>query len=437
MLRIGMVVENRYKILREIGRGGTSCVYLAENIRLHNYWAIKEVYKNRIIENENKSSMLIAESNILTRLRHPGLPSIVDIINTPYSDLIVMEYIEGVSLDKILSQRGVCSEKDVLKWAQQLCDVLSFLHSQQPPIIYRDMKPANVMLKPDGNIVLIDFGMAREFNKRSLHDTTYLGTHGYAAPEQYNDKCQSDARTDIYSLGVTLYHLVTGHDPCLPPYGINSIRVHNPSLSSQLDAIIQRCTKLEPEQRFQSVSELSNALKSIDGTEKIAVEFDEKPNKKTKKWLWLVAIVSVVVIGIIVASVSSMKYMMGNCSGIVGELSTDIINKVNEAQDVTLYFEQDVYIVETNERKYFSFEPEKTGYYDIYSNSGDVIPVIWLSDSDGTLLGQDNTTGEYSDFSLRCWLDKGETYYIETTLYNQDTSIPSTGSFWIYVVYSE
>ena len=186
-----MTVDNRYKIIRVIGRGGSSCVYLAENIRLHNRLAIKEVYKNgRIVENQN--TMLISELSILTKLRHPGLPTIYDVIYTAQSILIVMEYIEGVSLDKHLLQNGACREEDVIKWGKQLCDVLKYLHSQQPPIIYRDMKPANIMLKPDGTVSLIDFGTAREFKSSSVEDTTCLGTQGYAAPEQYGGHGQTE-----------------------------------------------------------------------------------------------------------------------------------------------------------------------------------------------------------------------------------------------------
>lgn len=433
MLKIGMIVDNRYKILREIGRGGTSCVYLAENIRLHNYWAIKEVYKSGATDDGAKSNMLIAESSILTKLHHPGLPSIIDILNTTQSYLIVMEYIEGVSLDKVLNQKGACSEKDVVKWGQQLCDVLSYLHTQQPPIIYRDMKPANIILKPDGNVVLIDFGMARKFKKQNQHDTTYLGTHGYAAPEQYNDKRQSDACTDIYSLGVTLYHLVTGHDPCIPPYGINSIRTFNPALSSQLDTIIQKCTKLEPEQRFQSAVELNNALKSVGCIERIAVDFDENPKKKNNKLVCVLAVISILLIVVIIVAFSSIKSTAKDYSALFDNIGNFIMN---ELEDATLNFEQNVYIDEPNKREYYTFVPEKTGYYNVYSVSGDVIPVIWLSDADDNLIDKANTSGEYMEFSLHCWLRKGETYYIETTLYDRDPCIPATGSYCIYIEYA-
>ena len=171
MLQVGMLVDNRYKILRVLGRGGSSCVFLAENIRIHNYWAIKEVYKTGRTSPGNPSNALLAESSILTKLRHPGLPTIVDVIETPQAYLIVMEYIEGVSLDKLLQQKGAQPEQVVLQWAKQLCDVLQYLHARTPAIIYRDMKPANIMLKPNGSVTLIDFGVAREYKPNHARDT--------------------------------------------------------------------------------------------------------------------------------------------------------------------------------------------------------------------------------------------------------------------------
>lgn len=436
MLRVGMVIDNRYKIIREIGRGGTSCVYLAENVRLHNRWAIKEVYKGVANKDGAKNDMLIAESNILTKLRHPGLPAIIDIINTSQSYLLVMEYIEGVSLDRVLEKKGACSEKDVLKWGQQLCDVLAYLHCQNPSIIYRDMKPANVMLKPDGDIVLIDFGMAREFKKQNKHDTTHLGTHGYAAPEQYSGNRQSDARTDIYSLGVTFYHLVTGHDPCLPPYGINSICTINSSLSYKLDSIIQKCTKLEPELRYQTVDALKKDLMSVNNCATQPVIFDKKEKKKSNKWMLALLLIPVILIVSIIGAVYGIKVRTGRFLGYLDEMGGYVLEELFGYEDeATLFFEQDVYINEPDQRKFFSFVPEKSGYYDVYSVSGDGIPVVWITDSDDTLIDKDNTAGEYTEFALNCWLDKGETYYIETTLYDQDPSIPATGSYWIYIEY--
>lgn len=256
MLEIGSLVDGKYKILNKIGQGGMSVVYLAMNERANKQWAIKEVRKDGVQNFEVVQQGLIAEINMLKKLDHPNLPSIIDVIDEEGRFLIVMDYIEGNTLAKALREYGAQPQEQVIEWAKQLCDVLGYLHSRKPPIIYRDMKPSNVMLKPDGNVVLIDFGTAREYKSSSIADTTCLGTLGYAAPEQFGGHGQTDGRTDIYCLGATLYHLVTGQSPCDPPYEIYPIRYWNPALSSGLERIIIKCTQRNPEDRYQNCAEL-------------------------------------------------------------------------------------------------------------------------------------------------------------------------------------
>ena len=260
MLEIGSLIDGKYKILNKVGQGGMSVVYLAMNEKANKQWAVKEVRKDGILDFESVKQGLVAETDILKKLDHPNLPSIIDVIDTDEAFIIIMDYIQGNSLNKILEEYGAQSQSNVIEWAKQLCDVLGYLHSRQPPIIYRDMKPANVMLKPDGNVALIDFGTAREFKEKNLADTTCLGTVGYAAPEQFGGMGQTDARTDIYCLGATLYHLVTGLNPCEPPYVIKPIREINPALSSGLEKIILKCTQRDPNDRYQSAAELMYAL---------------------------------------------------------------------------------------------------------------------------------------------------------------------------------
>jgi eukaryotic-like serine/threonine-protein kinase len=258
---IGSVVEGKYEILKLIGQGGMSKVYLAMDKRLNKQWAVKEIEKKaRDKNNEIIFQSAIAEANMIKKLDHPSLPRIVDIIE--YEDFIyvIMDYIEGEPLSKILDEYGAQPQDLVIDWAKQICEVLDYLHTCTPPIIYRDMKPANVMLKPDGNLKLIDFGIAREYKEQNLADTVSLGTKGYAAPEQFGGKGQTDPRTDVYCLGVTLYHLVTGQNPCEPPYELYPIRHWNPQLSGGLERIIQKCTQLNPEDRYQSCAELLYAL---------------------------------------------------------------------------------------------------------------------------------------------------------------------------------
>ena len=260
MLEIGSLVDGKYKILNKVGQGGMSVVYLAMNEKANKQWAVKEVRKDGIRDFEVVKQGLVAETDILKKLNHPNLPSIIDVIDTDESFIIIMDYIQGNSLNKALEEFGAQPQDNVIAWAKQLCDVLNYLHTRTPAIIYRDMKPANVMLKPDGNVTLIDFGTAREYKEKNLADTTCLGTVGYAAPEQFGGMGQTDARTDIYCLGATLYHLVTGMNPCEPPYEIKPIREINPSLSSGLERIILKCTQRDPNDRYQSAAELMFAL---------------------------------------------------------------------------------------------------------------------------------------------------------------------------------
>lgn len=260
MLKIGSVVDGKYKVLNEIGHGGMSTVYLAINEKANKPWAIKEVRKRCSRNFEVLRQSLIVETNLLKKLKHPNLPRIVDVIDSDEDFLIVMDYIEGNTLERLLTQEGAQPQDKVVSWAMQLCDVLCYLHSQSPPIIYRDMKPSNIMLKSDGSVVLIDFGTAREFKPTSDSDTTCLGTKGYAAPEQFGTMGQTDARTDIYCLGATMYHLLTGHNPSEPPYEMYPITKWKPGLSNGLEKIILKCTQKNPDDRYQSADELRYAL---------------------------------------------------------------------------------------------------------------------------------------------------------------------------------
>lgn len=265
MAEIGTIVEGKYEILKQIGKGGMSKVYLAMDKNLNKQWAIKEIQKEaRNKNNEVVIQSAIAEANLMKRLDHPCLPRIVDIINHDKMIYVVMDYIEGEPLSKILNQYGAQSQEDVLGWAESLCGVLDYLHTQNPPIIYRDMKPANIMLQPNGSIKLIDFGIAREYKETNIEDTVCLGTKGYAAPEQFGGHGQTDRRTDIYCLGVTLYHLLTGMNPCNPPYEIYPIRHWNQSLSVGLENIIIKCTQANPDDRFDSCAELLYALRHLE-----------------------------------------------------------------------------------------------------------------------------------------------------------------------------
>lgn len=291
----GQIIDGKYEILREIGRGGMSVVYLAMDKRLNKQWAIKEFRKDKDDESRRIAlESLLKEANLMKKLDHPTLPRIVDIIDDSKTVYIVMDYIEGESLNKVLDAYGAQPQETVIEWAKQLSEVLDYLHTRVPPVIYRDMKPANIMLKPDGTIRLIDFGIAREYKKGKAGDTTSIGTRGYAAPEQFGDKGQTDARTDIYSLGVTLYHLVTGKNPAEPPYEIYPIRHWNANLSSGLEWLIQKCTQLNPNDRFQSCAEVTYVLENL---EKFESAYKSKQKKKIN--LFITSVALTLVFGII------------------------------------------------------------------------------------------------------------------------------------------
>ncbi|MCR5156344.1 MAG: protein kinase [Butyrivibrio sp.] len=262
MLEIGSLVGGKYKVLNMIGQGGMSTVYLAMNERANKQWAIKEVRKDAVADFRVVRQSLITETDLLKELSHPYLPSIVDVIDEEGRFLIVMDYIEGNTLEKALNMLGAQPQEYVVEWGIQLCDVLEYLHTRKPAIIYRDLKPGNIMLRPDGTITLIDFGTAREYKEQNNSDTSYLGTRGYAAPEQFGGMGQTDARTDIYCLGATLYHLVTGHNPSEPPYEFYPIRYWNQQLSPGLEYIINKCVQNNPADRYQSCAEVMYDLQN-------------------------------------------------------------------------------------------------------------------------------------------------------------------------------
>lgn len=309
MLEIGSIIDGKYKILDKIGQGGMSVVYLARNERTNKSWAVKEVRKDGVKDFEVVKQGLVAETEILKKLDHPHLPQIIDILDSDDSFIIIMDYVEGNSLKDLLNSNGAQSQEDVVEWGKQLCDVLGYLHSRTPAIIYRDMKPSNVMLKPDGNVTLIDFGTAREFKATSVEDTTCLGTQGYAAPEQYGGQGQTDARTDIYCLGATLYHLVTGHNPSKYPYEMYPIRQWNPQLSSGLEQIILKCTQRNPNDRYQSCAELMYALENYD---KLDIEYVAAQNKKFRTFMTTAVLTGVFAIGALGCKFMENKTMEDN-----------------------------------------------------------------------------------------------------------------------------
>lgn len=344
MLEIGSIIDGKYKILNKIGQGGMSVVYLAMNERANKQWAIKEVRKDGVKDYDVVRQGLIAETDILKRLNHPHLPSIIDVIDRDDTFLIVMDYIEGKSLDHWLKKDGAQPQEKVVEWAKQICDVLGYLHSRKPPIIYRDLKPANVMLKPDGQIMIIDFGTAREFKETSIEDTSCLGTQGYAAPEQYGGHGQTDARTDIYTLGATMYHLLTGHNPSLPPYEMYPIRRWNPALSSGLEKIVLKCTQRNPNDRYQNCAELMYALEHYG---ELDSAYRRKQSIKWKSFVASCALTVVSLAGGIGFKVAESKTIKNSYDGYISEAT-----KVTTQEERADYYEKAIKIDPEREEGY-------------------------------------------------------------------------------------
>ena len=344
MLEIGSIIDGKYKILNKIGQGGMSVVYLAMNERANKQWAIKEVRKDGVKDHDVVRQGLIAETDILKRLNHPHLPSIIDVIDRDDTFLIVMDYIEGKSLDHWLKKDGAQPQEKVVEWAKQICDVLGYLHSRKPPIIYRDLKPANVMLKPDGQIMIIDFGTAREFKETSIEDTSCLGTQGYAAPEQYGGHGQTDARTDIYTLGATMYHLLTGHNPSLPPYEMYPIRRWNPALSSGLEKIVLKCTQRNPNDRYQNCAELMYALEHYG---ELDSAYRRKQSIKWKSFVASCALTVVSLAGSIGFKVAESKTIKNSYDGYISEAT-----KVTTQEERADYYEKAIKIDPEREEGY-------------------------------------------------------------------------------------
>lgn len=329
MLQIGSLIDGKYKILSIIGQGGMSTVYLAINERANKPWAIKEVRKNGVKNYEVVKQSLVMETDMLKQLSHPYLPSIVDVIDTDECFLIVMDYIEGNTLYRTLAEYGAQPQDKVIEWAKKLCNVLSYLHTRKSPIIYRDLKPANIMLKPDGNITLIDFGTARTYKRDSIEDTTCLGTRGYAAPEQFGGRGQTDERTDIYNLGATLYHLVTGHNPGEAPYEMYPIRQWNPTLSAGLEKIILKCTQLNPKDRYQSSAEVMYDLEHYS-------ELDKNYRKRAALRVTMFGITSFITI----FSAATAAYFMTSAGKIRNESYDSYLEEARSMPETTKQIEK-------------------------------------------------------------------------------------------------
>lgn len=269
ILPAGTVLEGRYEVQRVAGRGGMSTVYAARDLRfgqVERLCAVKEMGDNEPDPGTRALSLVNfeRESALLATITHPAVPKIYDYFADGGMIYLVLEFIDGDDLERALAKRKrPFPEASVIEWAIQICDVLEMLHGFQPaPIIFRDLKPSNIMLRLSGRIALIDFGIARTF--QGGQRGTMIGTEGYAPPEQYRGL--ADARGDIYALGATLHHLITNNDPRhQTPFTFHErpIQSLNPSASDAFSDVIAKMVSYHPDQRYQTVLEVRHALESL------------------------------------------------------------------------------------------------------------------------------------------------------------------------------
>ena len=277
------VLHERYIVLQRIAQGGMGAVYRVSDQRLANkVWALKEMGLSHIPTSERAEAIAAfqREAELLATLNHPNLPRVADVFEEGGRQYMVMEFIDGQTLLEILeSTSGFLAEDRVLAWAEQLCDALEYLHSQDPPIIYRDLKPGNVMeVRGSTTVKLIDFGIARFYKSGKKHDTMFIGTDGYAPPEQYG-KAQTDVRSDVYALGATLHHLLTKRDPQTTPFKFPAVRSINKKVSREVSAAIATAVRVKPQDRFQSVTEFKVALLGGRSEAEVAA-VSSKPKRK-------------------------------------------------------------------------------------------------------------------------------------------------------------
>ncbi len=304
-------LQYRYEIIGLLGCGSMGAVYLALDHRLgQNQVAVKENFD----VSPQAQDQFQREANVLAKLSHPNLPKVIDHFIEPTGrQYLVMEYVGGDDLDTIVQQRGALPEAQVLAWADALLDALSYLHEQPQPVIHRDIKPSNIKIAPDGKVKLVDFGLVKFFdpaNPRTSTSVRGMGTPEYAPPEQYNATGFTDNRSDLYSLGATLYHLLTGQAPApatmrmANPAMLRLPRQLLPTLRPSTEAVIMRAMELPMNNRFQTAVEMRQALRGV-------VAPQPTPAKKAN-WLWRGLGAGVIVLVCVVGMLTFGKQWVGS-----------------------------------------------------------------------------------------------------------------------------
>ena len=257
---VGTVVAGKYRVGQVLGSENNTVSYLVTNEQNSQQWVMRTWNKTAKGYAPSVRDLIIKETKMIMELRHPMIPLIDDIVENDQYICVIREYIPGDTLGEIVRHHGAQPPLLVMSWAMQICSVLKYLHGQSPARVYRDMKPGNLVLRPDGSLMLKEFNTMRIYNPAKKGDTYCLGTRGYAAPEQYGGMGQTDARTDIFGLGMTMYHLLTGRDPEVLAEDPKPIRKYDSALSAGMEKIVGKCIEPDPKKRFQSCDALLKAM---------------------------------------------------------------------------------------------------------------------------------------------------------------------------------
>ncbi len=277
----GSVLQNRYVIERLIKLGGMGAIYRALDERLNRFCAIKEMLTTYATGDQKKYAerRFKVESKLLSWLDHPNLPTVLDYFIEEGRYYLVMSYIDGVDLNEVLETRGNpgLPEEMVVDWSLQILDVLDYLHSQNPPVVYRDIKPGNIMLHRDGRVMLIDFGIARTIQPEGKKIRyTSIGTDGYASEEQYRGGVEP--RSDLYSLGATMHHLLTGITPVA--FNLKHVRNNAPWVSPGLEQVIMKALEYEAQNRYNSAKEMKRSLEKIRNKPVLSPDIPKAPLRR-------------------------------------------------------------------------------------------------------------------------------------------------------------
>ena len=257
---INEVVGGRYVVCDVLGKGGFSVVYRVKDMQTGIEYAMKNYFSSNPGNQKNLLEGLERELNVLKNTSHPNLPKIYDLIKENDNFFLIMEIVKGENLKSIVDRKGPLKKKEIKHVMKQVCSALYYLHSLEPPIVYRDLKPSNIVMDENGNVKLVDFGIAKRYSKEIELSEKAFGSKGFAAPEQFGDKkgfsiYNTDTRTDIYGIGTTLYYLKTGKVFVEGMMGV--------SIGYKLKRLIKKCTKHNPNDRFQSVIEVLVRIETL------------------------------------------------------------------------------------------------------------------------------------------------------------------------------